>query len=108
MYCHIMAPASRRLVELNPCSPEDPDVTRTATVLSAYFHAEHMRTFRRLLWRRLVLAAILWLIVARLLASKLRSADIFAGLVLIVAAGVWTALLEWRAERRLCELLDTP
>ena len=52
-YRRIVATAVRQHVELKVGGPDDPDGLRTGTVLSAYFHAEHMTAFRRSLWRRL-------------------------------------------------------
>jgi hypothetical protein len=92
--------ATRRFVELKACVPDDPDGLRTATVLDAYFHAERMRAFRQLLCCRLAVAAVVWLTVAGLTALLSRRA-MFVGLMLIVAAGTWAAVLEWRADRRL-------
>ena len=53
-----------RIIELRAGGPDDPDGSRTAEVLGAYFHAEHVRAFRRLLWPRLALVALIWLLVA--------------------------------------------
>jgi hypothetical protein len=96
--------ATQRFVELKAGGPDDPDAMRTATVLDAYFRAEHMRAFRQLLWRRLAVAAVVWLTVVGLTALLSRSA-MFVGLMVIVAAGTWAAVLEWRADRRLSGLL---
>ena len=102
------ATAGRQFVELKGCSPTDPNGVRTATVLSAYFHAEHMKAFRRLLWRRLAVGAILWLSVARM-TSLLSHAATVVGWALIGGAGMWAAVVEWRADRRLSGLLaDLP
>jgi hypothetical protein len=63
-----------------------------------------MKTFRQLLWRRLAVAAVLWLIAART-TSLLSHTAMFVGLLVMGAAGMWAALLEWRAERRLSGVL---
>jgi hypothetical protein len=99
--------ATRRFVELEAGGPDDPDGMRTATVLSAYFHAEQMRAFRQVLWRGLSVAAAIWL-VAGATTSVLSRPAMITGLSLIVAAAICAAVLEWRAGCRLNELLGPP
>jgi hypothetical protein len=77
-------------------------------VLSAYFHAEHVRTFRRLLWRRLGAVAAGWLMIA-LMTSLLSRGAIVMGFTLLGGSACWAAAIEWKADRRLSGLLaDLP
>ncbi|OFW31206.1 MAG: hypothetical protein A3H97_09920 [Acidobacteria bacterium RIFCSPLOWO2_02_FULL_65_29] len=77
---------------------------RTAIVLSAYVHAEHMKAFRRLLWRRLAIAAAIWLIVATT-TSLLSRGAVLAGVLIVGAVACWAAFLEWSADNRLSALV---
>jgi len=96
--------ATRQFVELKACGPDDPDGMRTASVLSAYFHAEHMKAFRRLLWRRLGAVAATWLMIALTTALLSRGA-IVTGVAVLGGLACWVAAIEWNAARRLRELL---
>jgi hypothetical protein len=73
-------------------------------VLGAYFHAEHMRVFRRLLWRRLAIFGVVCLVVAA--STSWISPKQFVGVIaaLGVVGGV-AAIAEWRASQKLVELL---
>lgn len=94
----------RQVIELKAGGPDDPDGSRAAAVLGAYFHAEHMRAFRQLIWRQLAIVALAWLVSAALVPAISRDAFI-AGLALLVTVGVGAAASEWRAAERLGELL---
>ena len=89
---------------MKACSPDDPDGARTATVLSAYFHAEHVKAFRRLLWRRLAIAAVIWLVAATTTSLLSRGAAL-AGFLIVGAVACWAAVLEWSADKQLSTLL---
>jgi hypothetical protein len=96
--------ASRHVIELQAGGPEDPGGLRAATVLSAYFHAQHMRAFRQLLWRRLAALGSAWFIVGTLTSLFSRVA-LIGGLAMFAAIAIGAAAAEWRAEGRLRELL---
>jgi hypothetical protein len=98
-----MASASQRFVEVRACGTDDPDGSRAASVLAAYFHAEHTRIFRRLLWRRLAIFGAIFLVGAAALSLSERAFVIGAGI--LVAVGAWAAVLEWRADQKLTALL---
>ena len=91
-------------VELQAGGPDDPDGLRAGTVLSAYFHAEHMRTVRRLLWQRLGILAGIWFVLS--LTPLFSRAAIATGFGIFVAAGCWVSIVEWNAESRLKALAD--
>jgi hypothetical protein len=98
----------RQFVELQACGPDDPNGTRTAVVLSAYFHAEHMRAFRRLLWRRLGALAAAWFTIAAT-TSLLSPGAIVTGIAVLGGLACWAAAIEWNADKRLSALLaDVP
>jgi hypothetical protein len=91
-------------IELTAGGPDDPDGFRTATILTAYFHAEHMRAFRRLLWRWLAYAACLWSAVT-LTTSLFSRAATVGGFVIIGTCVCWPAILEWNAANRVGALV---
>lgn len=95
----------RQIVELQACGPDDPDGLRTASALSAYFAAEHAQIFRRLMWRRLaVIALIAWLLEAT--TSLLSGTVLLATFVVLGAIAIAAAIDEWRAQQKLQALLD--
>jgi hypothetical protein len=94
---------SRQVVELNACGLDDPDGSRTAQVLDAYFEAEHALAFRRVLWRRLTLLAAAWGLIATLFLS---GSVLIGGLLVIIAAAGYAVLLEWHTGSRLSRLID--
>ena len=93
-----------QIIELKAGGPDDPDGSRTAAVLDAYFHAEHMRTFRRLLWRRLAVVATVWFLIG-ITTEILPENALFVGLGLLGAVAAWAAVVEWRAAERLSRLV---
>jgi hypothetical protein len=85
-------------VQIRAGSAEDPDATRTAAVLAAYFHLEEVRAFCREVWRRLALLGVVWTLMAAVLPGV--RADLEGGLALIVVAAVAAAMVEcWAAFR---------
>lgn len=92
-----------RIIELRTCGPDDPDGSRAASVLHAYFCAEQVRAYRRLLWRRLALLTALFGVGA--VSISLPPQAIYTGVGMLVAAGAWPAILEWRADHKLHGLL---
>jgi hypothetical protein len=97
--------ATTHFVELAACSPDDPDGSRTATILSAYFHAERMKAFRRLLWRRLAILASIWSAIA-LTTSVLSRGATTAFFGIVGAVACWSAVLAWSADHRVGESLS--
>jgi uncharacterized membrane protein YfcA len=95
---------ARRLVELEALDFNERDGAFAAAVLSAYVHAEQMHVFRRLLWRRLTLMALLWTAGAAATPFISRS-GLLAGLGLLVLGGAGVLVLEWRAVKVLQTLL---
>jgi hypothetical protein len=95
---------SRRIGTLEPGGPGDPDAFQAAEVLSAYFHAERVRAFRRALWARIVVATSVWWPGARL--AGLSGNTIFAGALVLASGGLWAVVLEWQAKRKLEELAN--
>jgi hypothetical protein len=93
-----------QIIELKAGGPDDADGLRTAAVLDAYFHAEHMRAFRRLLWRRLAMIAIVWFLVG-ITTEILSKNALFVGLGLLGGVAAWAAVVEWRAAERLNRLV---
>jgi hypothetical protein len=89
----------RAFIEVRVGGTDDPDGSRAASVLTAYFHAECMRAFRRSLWRRLAILAAIFLAAAAV--ASLPERDVLIGAGLLGGAGVWAAILEWRAAQRL-------
>jgi len=76
-----------------------------AAVLSACLRAEQMHVFRRLLWRRLALLALVWAAFAA--ASPFVSRiGLVAGLCTLAVAAGGGLLQEWRAARTLHTLLS--
>jgi hypothetical protein len=94
---------TRRVVELQACGPDDPDGSRAAEVLDAYFEAERALAFRRLLWRRLAILAVAWVLVSTLVLSD---RGLMGGLLVIVTAAVYPLALEWRTKSRLDALIE--
>lgn len=99
-----MQTSTRTFVEFTAGGPDDPEGLRTGTVLSAYFYAEHMRRFRRLLWQRLGILAALWFLVS--LTALFSPVAIATGFAIFGATGCWAAFVDWSAERRLKALID--
>jgi hypothetical protein len=95
---------SRQIFELKAGGPDDPDGTRTAAVLAAYFHAEHMKAFRQLLWRRLGVLATVWFLVG-ITTEILSKNALFVGLGVMGAVAAWAVVVEWRAAERLSRLV---
>jgi hypothetical protein len=96
--------ASLRVITVRAGGPDDPDGSRAASLLSAYFQAEHVRAFRRLLWRRLAVVAAVFFAGATAVSFSHRS--IWFGEGMVACAAVWAAVIEWRAERKLSGLIS--
>lgn len=92
-------------MELKAGGPDDPDGSRTATIVSAYLHAEHMKAFRRLLWRRLAILTSIWSAVA-VTTSLLSRGATTAFFAIVGAVACWSAVVAWTADHRVGELLS--
>src|SRR5262245_55496995 len=94
---------AKEMIEIQAGGPNDPDGSKTAAILSAYFHLEHVRSFRKLLWPRLVVIALVWWLGAVLM--SLGRPVIAVGLALIAAGGASAVGREWRANKKLSDLM---
>jgi len=100
-----MAPFSdRQVIKIAACDPGDPDGTRAAEVLSAYFHAEHMRAFRRTVWRNLSMVAFIWLLAAAI-TPFISPNEFFSGIAVVLVAGLGAVISEWLADDALAAAL---
>jgi hypothetical protein len=99
--------SSQQIIELKAGGREDPDGSRAAAVLAAYFHAEHVRTFRQLLWRRLAVIGVA-LVLAETLLSVISRTAFVGALVVLLTLGGGAAVAEWQASERLKDLLEGP
>ena len=75
-----------------------------AAVLGAYLHANQMRTFRRLLWPRLLALGLGWFVLGTLTSLFSRLA-LVGGVVFLLAVAAAVLVAEWRASEDLNELL---
>jgi len=98
------APWQGTVIELHPGAEDDPDGSRTAALLTAYVEAEHARLFHRLLWRRLGIIAVITIVFEA--ATRVASAGMLAIICAVLCGtGIVAAVIEWRAERKLIQLL---
>ena len=94
----------RRGVELRPGAFGDPEGTRAAAVLAAYFHLEEVRDFRRLLMRQAALVCLSALLAAALMPGAFR-AVIEGAFGAAAAVGIGASIVEYRAMSRLRALI---
>jgi uncharacterized membrane protein len=95
--------STRHHVSLEAGGSRDPDGSRAAAVLTAYFHAERLRDIRRRVCR-LAGIGIVWLAMTAL-ASTISAQSVLEVFTLLAAAVVGSAVAEWRAGARLTELI---
>ena len=100
----MMRGATMQMVELRALGPGDRDGHQAASVLAAYFNVEHTRAFRRRVWRRLAVAAVVALLVEAM-TPLLPRAGLFVALIAFGAAAAAAAAAEWRAEHALHRLI---
>jgi hypothetical protein len=94
----------RRQVDLRAGGLDDPDATRAATVLGAYFRAEQASTLRRRVWRGAAVGALLvWAV--NIVTSALTPVDIVFASILAAAALVAVMVADLQARARLDALL---
>jgi hypothetical protein len=91
-------------LEVKARSASDPDGSFATAVLNAYTRAQEMHVFRRLLWQRLALIAIVWLAVG-LLTTLLSPTAVYVGLAMLGVGAAWSLAAEKRAARTLQTLL---
>jgi Flp pilus assembly protein TadB len=65
--------------------------------LEAYLRARHVHAFRRLLWARLGVGLLVWVIVA--LAISLSRAALVVGVAVLAIPVIWALAYEWRAAK---------
>ena len=94
----------RHVFELEAGGPSDPDGSRSAAVLTAYLHAEQIRTFRQLLWPRLGALGLGWFVLGTLTSSFSRMVFV-GGIVFLLGVAIAVAIAEWRASEDLVALL---
>jgi hypothetical protein len=94
----------RRQIDLRVGGLDDPDATRAATVLGAYFRAEQAKALRRRVWRGAAIGALLvWAV--NIVTSALTPVDIVFGSILAAAALVAVMVADLQARSRLDALL---
>jgi hypothetical protein len=76
-----------------------PATMDTNQQLRIYLLARHARAFRRLLWARLAVGLLVWVIVA--LAISLSRAALIVGIAMTAVPAAWALWYEWRATRDL-------
>jgi hypothetical protein len=65
--------------------------------LQSYLHARHAQAFRRLLWARLSVGLLVWIIVA--CAISLSRAALVVGVAVLAVPAIWALSYEWRAAK---------
>ena len=96
--------AFRQSCELRAGGVDDPDASRAATVLAAYFDAEQARAWRRLVWRAVAVGGLAgWTLAVT--TSALTPVDLVFGAGLLGAPAITSALAEWRARKKLATLI---
>jgi hypothetical protein len=93
---------TRHVVEVKAGTPNDPDGSRAAAILSAYFEAEHARDVRRRLCYRLAIVGVMW----GVLTAWIQSSSAFLAGVLVIGVAVSYALfIEWWTDGQLTKLI---
>jgi hypothetical protein len=93
----------RHFVEVQAGTAEDPDATRAAMALAAYFRLEEVRAFCREVWCRLALLGVVWTLMAGVLPGV--RAGLEGGLALIAFAALAAVAVECWAAFRLTRAL---
>ena len=93
------------VVHLHAEANDDADRRDMAAILAAYFEAEQARAFRRVLWKRLGVVALLALVFEAM--TRLMSATVLAAFFAFVCGtGLIGGMVHWRAHRKLSRLVD--
>jgi hypothetical protein len=93
----------RHWVEVRAGGPADPDATRAAAIVAAYFDAEGASGFRRLVCRAAGLGGAA-AVMLQIGTSILTRVDLVFGAALVGIAVGTAAVGEWRTRRRLSRL----
>ena len=92
-------------IEVRGRQADDPEGANAAVILSAYLDVEHSRVFRRLLWRRLgVMALVAWVLEA--FTPLLPPIGLVVVALLVGSSGLGVFLMERRALKTFQNLLD--
>jgi hypothetical protein len=84
---------------------DDPDAARAGVVLGGYFEMERARDARRLVWRVVAVSGLaMWAL--EVTTSVLTRVDVIVAAVLLAGAAAASAVLDWRARKRLGTLLN--
>ena len=94
----------RHIAELRVNDSDDPDGTRAAAVLGAYYHLERLQVLCRPLWRGAAALGLGWMIVAGLMPG-ISGTTLGIGLGTFCAVGIGAIVAEWLAVRKLHGLL---
>jgi hypothetical protein len=94
----------RQSCELRAGGVDDPDASRAATVLAAYFDAEQARAWRRVVWRAVAVGGLAGWILS-VTTSVLTPVDLVLGAGLLGAPAITSAPAEWRARKKLGTLI---
>jgi hypothetical protein len=79
---------------------DDPDAARAGDVLGGYFEMERARDSRRLVLRVVAVSGlVMWAL--EVATSVLTRVDVIFGAVLLAGAAAASAVLDWRARKRL-------
>ncbi len=95
--------AQSETIELKPGGPDDPDGRRTASALAASVHAEQLSVFCRLLWRRLLIFALVWGLLGWVKVVPVMG--VIIGLALFVALATAAGIADWRARKMLAQFV---
>jgi hypothetical protein len=92
-------------IEVRGRGADDPEGANAAAILTAYLDVEHARVFRRLLWRRLgMMALVAWALKA--FTPLLPAIGLALVVVLVGTGGLGAFLWERRARNSFQKLLD--
>jgi hypothetical protein len=97
---------SHKSIELRAGGAHDPDASRAAAVLAAYFEAEEARALHRTLWKRLAMVGLMILMLA-ITTSIVPHAALAWGLVVVAGVAVAASVDRWRLQHKLHELIDS-
>jgi hypothetical protein len=97
---------SHQTIELLAGGAHDPDASRAAAVLAAYFEAEEARALHRTLWKRLTMVGITLLLLA-ITTSIVPQAALAWSLVVFAGVAVAASVDRWRLQHKLHELIDS-
>ena len=95
----------RASIEVRVGGLDDQNAARAADVLAGYFEMERARASRRLVWRVVAVSGlVMWAL--DVATSVLTRVDVALGVALLAGAAAASAVLDWRARKRLETLLN--